>query len=285
MQKKNDGQSLLNGYGVDTLVASHFFGTRKGERPSDNANQANEGLTDTTSEDHSVNDNSLSGHRLCSSSASASISRSPTFSKLSRQQIADDPWKLLIAVTLLNKTCGKLAVPAFWDIIAKWPTPLDLAQADESELISAIRHLGTQNIRAKRLIALSKSYMQDPPSAYDLRHSSKVLNSPRRSSRFFLSTKATQYPPTSISHLPGTGPYALDSYRIFSSECEDPTSEEWKRVLPADKELIRFLRWKWACMEGMEWTPTQGVIRAATEKYLCKLVMELESTMDENNVG
>ena len=56
------------------------------------------------------------------------------------EQIADDPWKLLIAVTLLNKTCGKLAVPAFWDIIAKWPTPLDLAQGEPAN-ISALAAL------------------------------------------------------------------------------------------------------------------------------------------------
>lgn len=46
------------------------------------------------------------------------------------EQVADDPWKLLIAVTLLNKTSGKLAVPAFWDIMKKWPTPFDLSQGE-----------------------------------------------------------------------------------------------------------------------------------------------------------
>jgi methyl-CpG-binding domain protein 4 len=44
------------------------------------------------------------------------------------------------------------------------------------------------------------------------------------------------YPPTSISHYPGIGRYALDSYRIFCT-----ASEEWKEVMPEDKELIRYL--------------------------------------------
>ena len=47
------------------------------------------------------------------------------------EQVADDPWKVLIAVTLLNKTAGKLAIPVFWKIIEKWPTPLDLAQGTD----------------------------------------------------------------------------------------------------------------------------------------------------------
>lgn len=45
-----------------------------------------------------------------------------------------------------------------------------------------------------------------------------------------------RYPPTCISHLPGSGPYALDSYRIFCG-----AEDEWKVVAPADKELVKYL--------------------------------------------
>lgn len=45
-----------------------------------------------------------------------------------------------------------------------------------------------------------------------------------------------QYPPTPVSHLPGAGPYAMDSYIIFCGK-----RDEWKSVMPADKELIRYL--------------------------------------------
>lgn len=44
------------------------------------------------------------------------------------ERVADDPWKVLVAVTLLNKTAGKVAIPVFWRIIERWPTPLDLSQ-------------------------------------------------------------------------------------------------------------------------------------------------------------
>jgi hypothetical protein len=75
-------------------------------------------------------------------------------------------------------------------------------------------------MRARRLVELSQSYLSDPPSSDHLRLS-------------------RGYPlSTPVSHLPGCGPYALDSYRIF---CGAP--DEWKVVRPADKELIRYLVW------------------------------------------
>jgi len=46
---------------------------------------------------------------------------------LIQERVAYDPWKVLIAVTLLNKTAGKLAIPVFWRIMKRWPTALDLA--------------------------------------------------------------------------------------------------------------------------------------------------------------
>ena len=108
--------------------------------------------------------------------------------------------------------------------------------AKEEEVIAVIRHLGTQSVRSKRLILLSRAYLQDPPSIYDLR-SSKAN---KMSSPSTLRTTAV-YPATPISHLPGTGRYALDSYRIFCTQKHDFNSEEWKSVLPTDKELIRYL--------------------------------------------
>jgi hypothetical protein len=48
------------------------------------------------------------------------------------------------------------------------------------------------------------------------------------------------YTPTLVSHLPGSDAYVLDSYRIFySGDGYDP--QEWKSVMPSDKELILHL--------------------------------------------
>jgi hypothetical protein len=44
------------------------------------------------------------------------------------ERVADDPWKLLVAVSLLNKTSGRSAVPIFWTLINRWPTPESLAK-------------------------------------------------------------------------------------------------------------------------------------------------------------
>jgi len=132
-------------------------------------------------------------------------------------------------------------------ILAKVRIPLDtlpylvllVVTAHVDELTAMINHLGTQRVRAKRLIDMSRRYLQDPPSIYDLRPS-RASSSPQRKSRFFAS-RPPLYPSTPISHLPGAGTYALDSYRIFCTASDNPTSEEWKSVMPTDKELIRYL--------------------------------------------
>jgi len=65
-----------------------------------------------------------------------------------------------------------------------------------------------------------------------------------------------------VAHLPGVGPYALDSWRIFGSdgmrgvEVEDgggievkrgqeEKEPEWMRVVPEDKDLRAWMIWRW----------------------------------------
>ncbi|KAH0590570.1 hypothetical protein H2248_000710 [Termitomyces sp. 'cryptogamus'] len=105
------------------------------------------------------------------------LSPSPAYRRLAclkpiliQESVAHDPWKLLIAVTLLNKTTGKLAIPVFKTIIAKWPTPWALSHA-------ILKPLGTHNIRSSRLIKLSELYLRDPPYVPDLRPSTPRLPS------------------------------------------------------------------------------------------------------------
>jgi len=162
--------------------------------------------------------------------------------------VAHDPWKLLVAVMLLNKTAGRVALPVFWTLMARWPTPESLAQANHAELEDYIRCLGLQSIRARRLIALSAAYLEH----YD---KPEQPGSQNRS--------------TPISHLPGSGPYALDSYRIY---CGGP--DAWRTVVPRDKELIRFIKWRWAT-HGVQWSPTLGIVGPASETYIENLIHEL----------
>jgi methyl-CpG-binding domain protein 4 len=76
-----------------------------------------------------------------------------------------------------------------------------------------------------------------------------------------------------ISHLPGVGAYALDSYRIFhrdrlrglstgwrGEEMPEGCEPEWRRVVPQDKELRAFLKWLWFS-EGWDWDAETGARR------------------------
>lgn len=44
--------------------------------------------------------------------------------------VANDPWKMIIAVSLLNKTSGALAIPVFWRIVAQWENAKALSEGE-----------------------------------------------------------------------------------------------------------------------------------------------------------
>ncbi|KAF9056301.1 hypothetical protein BJ165DRAFT_1399005 [Panaeolus papilionaceus] len=167
--------------------------------------------------------------------------------------------QLIQAVTLLNKTSGKLAIPIFWEILGKWPSARHLSNAALPGLVSILQRIGTQTVRAKRLIALSAAYLSDPPSVYDPRPPRGFMGSP-----------------THRNSNKRVGPYALDSYRIFCTVYEDPTSQEWKQVQPTDKQLSLYLKWKWAAEEHKQWCPVEGVVGEVTPPYILSLIEELE---------
>ncbi|KAH9885994.1 DNA glycosylase [Cubamyces lactineus] len=171
---------------------------------------------------------------------------------LIQEHVAEDPWKVLVAVTLLNKTAGNKSIPVFFEIMDQWPTPATLAEAPTSLLHEMLKDLGLGEVRSSRLVALSQTYLSDPPVVGHLRSSRGKMTVPP-SSAAAEGKVEVPYPPTPISHLPGCGPYALDSYRIF---CED--GDEWKAVRPRDKELIKYLQWKWAVVDYRQWDPLYG---------------------------
>lgn len=208
--------------------------------------------------------------------------------------VSDNPWQLLIAVKLLNVTTGRYAIPVFWKLMDRWPIPRNMIDADNDELVNILRPLGLYNKRAAWLKEISQRYIDDPPT--DILRPSKCrleipaklkittptyLNPRKRKNHG--SPKGTrkttiQYPPTPISHYPGVGRYALDSYRIF---CTSYESEEWKQVMPEDKELIRYLRWKWAYEERKIWYPDGvGVVKDVDIPYLLVLVDELMEQLE-----
>ena len=208
---------------------------------------------------------------------------------LIQEKLWDQPFWLIIAVTFLNKTAGKAAAPIFWRLKELYPTPEALAEANEDDLVDMIYHLGLQTQRAKRLIKIAKAWSADPPVKgkryrtfhYPVKGDGKEF----RKNETIEEDSQDCAGALEIGHIPGCGPYAWDSWRIFSrdplrSVAEDyngtnPVSieegdvfvPEWQRVVPLDKELRACLRWMWL-REGWIWNHETGERRAATNEEM-----------------
>ncbi|THW84594.1 DNA glycosylase [Aureobasidium pullulans] len=212
---------------------------------------------------------------------------------LIQERLANDPFRLLIAVTFLNKTTGRAAVPIYEQVMEKYPTPTDLAAADVSDLSEMIHSLGFQNQRARKLVKIAETWIEQPPQKGKLFRTRDYPN--HGNGRQLKPTETVdedvndcaEVGALEIAHIYGTGSYAWDSWRIF---CRDkfrgvaegyngegvpgynPSSQaksesnfepEWKRVVPLDKELRACLRWMWL-REGWEWDPLTGNKKPAT---------------------
>ena len=195
---------------------------------------------------------------------------------LVQESLAHDPFRLLIAVIFLNKTRGSVALPVFYELMERYPAPADLAVADLDGVVDIIEHLGLQNQRAMKCINLAKAWLERPP---EKGKRFRLLHYPNKDDG--KDVKADEVLDEDdkrvaweIGQLPGVGAYAIDSWRIF---CRDelrglptglpkeisPVAEkeemqkEWTRVLPSDKELRAYLRWRWL-RNGWEWNPVTG---------------------------
>ncbi|NP_001037916.1 methyl-CpG-binding domain protein 4 [Xenopus tropicalis] len=125
---------------------------------------------------------------------------------LVQETLFHDPWKLLIATIFLNKTSGKMAIPALWQFLKKYPNPEVARAADWKEMAELLQPLGLYELRAKAIVRFSDEYL----------------------------TKKWRYP----IELHGIGKYGNDSYRIF---CVN----EWKQVQPQDHKLNFYHTWLW----------------------------------------
>ncbi|KAI9853224.1 MAG: hypothetical protein M1824_001503 [Vezdaea acicularis] len=202
---------------------------------------------------------------------------SPRFG-LVQERLRHDPFRLLIAVSLLNRTKGIHAIPIYEELMATYPTPAALANAAEEDVTSIIRTLGLQNTRARRFIKFAKQWLANPPQEgkrYRLLHypSHGTGSDIRRAEVLADETEDPREGAWEVAHLEGVGAYALDSWRIF---CRDelrgvdaslPGVEgEWKRVRPLDKELRAYLKWRWMKEEGKVWDPETGERRGMTDQ-------------------
>ncbi|KAF2720265.1 DNA glycosylase [Polychaeton citri CBS 116435] len=204
---------------------------------------------------------------------------------LVQERLWTEPFKLLVACLFLNQTAGKYAMPVFFSLMESYPTVQDLANAKENDLFERIAHLGFGNQRSRKCISLAQSWLEIPP---ELGKRYRSENYPRKGDHKGISKNDVLEDAVEIggaieiAHLPGCGPYAYDSWRIFCRDAmrgvaddynglnarsydNDATFEpEWKRVLPKDKELRACLRWMWL-REGWIWNAETGERRQANE--------------------
>lgn len=206
----------------------------------------------------------------------------PTFG-LMQERLSHDPFRLLIATIFLNKTPGERAMPVFYQLMERYPTPTDLAKAEVSDVTAIIYQLGFQNQRARKCVSMAKMWLLRPP---EKGKRTRKLNYPGKGDGRDLKSDEVIDDEDArvaweISHLPGLGPYSHDSWRMFcrdglrgvASSGYGPVAEgaslepEWKRVVPEDKELRAYLTWMWL-KEGWVWNKETGERTKASEELM-----------------
>lgn len=203
---------------------------------------------------------------------------------LMQERLAHDPFRLLIATIFLNKTPGERAMPIFYQLMTRYPTPQDLANAEVSDITSIIYKLGFQNQRARKCVAMAKVWVERPPE-FGKRHKKQdypMKSDGRNVGKDEILDDADKRVAWEISHLPGLGPYSHDSWRMFcrdelrrvarswngdDAQTPDNFEPEWKRVIPLDKELRAWLTWMWL-KEGWIWNKETGKRTKASEELM-----------------
>lgn len=127
---------------------------------------------------------------------------------LIQEELRSDPWKMLCACMLLNKTNHKQVRPILRSMFSKFPRPEIMAEAPTRDLAEIIRTCGLQNRRAAAMIDMSYDYIGWRDAG--------MVGSP-------------------VAMLHGIGEYASDSWRIF--QLMDVMIE------PDDKELKKYVAW------------------------------------------
>ena len=97
----------------------------------------------------------------------------------------DDGWKMLVCCMLVNLTDRRQVDTIREKLFEKYKTPKDMMRAKHSELVDIIKPLGLYNIRANRLITMSRGYVKGFKS---------------------------------VDELYGIGQYAKDSWDIFQNK-------------------------------------------------------------------
>ncbi|CAI5501172.1 unnamed protein product [Closterium sp. Naga37s-1] len=79
---------------------------------------------------------------------------------LIQERLYRDPWKLLVACMLLNKTAGRQLHKVIWDLFRLIPTPEAAIAAPTAEIARTIQSLGLHNKRAAMIQRFSEEFLR-----------------------------------------------------------------------------------------------------------------------------
>lgn len=141
---------------------------------------------------------------------------------LLEEELYRQPWKLLVACILLNKTHSEAVRRVIWRLFELCPGPEVAARTHVARIEEILHPLGLSNVRAHAIQRLSDQFVH------------AAWRDPRE--------------------LHGVGQYAADAYHMF---CRG----QWRHVRPEDKDLKRYWEWLAASEgQGMGFLPEgQGV--------------------------
>jgi endonuclease III len=135
----------------------------------------------------------------------AAGARAPGPERLFQEHLLGQPFWMLVACSLVNKTTWSKARLAHSRLKLRYRTAKGLAAAAPEDLHDALRPLGLWRQRSKSLVALAQSFYYWRPKTAE-----------------------------EVAKLPGCGKYAADSWAIFVEGRAD--------VRPDDKKLKLYLK-------------------------------------------
>lgn len=121
---------------------------------------------------------------------------------LIQENYPNDPWKMLVCCILLNQTHNKSVRPILDAVFEFIPNPQSAIDCDLESLVAIIKSTGLYNMKAKRIVNMSRGYK-------------KGFNR--------------------VTELPGIGIYANESWEIFVNGNLDinPTDSKLRAYLDA----------------------------------------------------
>ncbi|KAG7292353.1 hypothetical protein NEMBOFW57_002388 [Staphylotrichum longicolle] len=195
---------------------------------------------------------------------------------LIQEELADDPFRLLIAITFLIRTAGKAAIPVFRQLMQRFPTPAALAAADPAEISALIHPLGLSAVRCATIQKYARLWLERPPSR-EVRYGVKNYPLPgdgrhvKAAEEFGPEDGGRDGPADAvmdakeravgcaweIGHLT-QGPYALDSWRIFCRDVLLGRSGHWTGRAAAAEFQPEWMREREPLREDMRRAVNEG---------------------------